>query len=249
LGSGLKEALVAQASRLSKRNVYRAGNAYHLRIANLHFGNKRCNNMIFEISFGAILGYVGKEMVELLKSGFKERQEKRRVYFNKKLELTISSMRILNAIMIQLHNCALSLKWIKSHHEIGNIEGLKDATRIFIGEYKEMHKKAKEFPHEVTLFYDLPSFDELFGQFNDILENVLQFPANFPFISEDSSQFIVSAQVDEINSYFTKLTEFDAKMEEKKRLMEKCLKEIREQFRKNEASLIDECMGKWRKKQ
>jgi hypothetical protein len=38
-------------------------------------------------------------------------------------------------------------------------------------------------------------------------------------------------------------------MEEKKRLMEKCLKEIREQFRKNEASLVAECMGTWRKKQ
>jgi hypothetical protein len=156
-------------------------------IANLRFGNKKGNNMIFEISFGAILGYVGKEMVELLNSGFKERQEKRRAYFSKKLELTISSMRILNAIVIQLHNCALSLKWIKSHHEIGDIEGLKDATRIFIREYEEMHKKAKEFPHEITLFYDLPSFDEIFGQFNDILGNALQFPAKPSFISEDSS--------------------------------------------------------------
>jgi hypothetical protein len=189
--------------------------------------------MILEISFGAILGYVGKEIVEFMKAIYKEKQEKRRVYFDKKLELPISSMKILNAIVIQLHNCALSLKMIKAQQESDHPEGLTDATKIFIDEYKEIHKKAKEFPHEVTLFYDLPSFDTIFGQFNEMLQKVLQ-TRTIPLLIEGNSQQDMERLWEEINTNFTNLTGFIDKIDEKARLMEKCLGEIREQFRKYE---------------
>jgi hypothetical protein len=193
--------------------------------------------MIFEISLGAVLGYVGKEAVEYLKAASKEKREKRRAYFDKKLELTISSMRILSAIVIQLHNCALSLKSIKRQWESRHLEGLADATKIFIAEYQEIHKKAKEFPHEVTLFYNLPDFDALFGHFNEMLESTISKRTIPPLEAGNSHEDTAKRGQEimkEIDTYFADLTSFAPKIENIENLLRKCLKDIRDQFRSNQ---------------
>ncbi|MBI5442290.1 MAG: hypothetical protein HY900_13895 [Deltaproteobacteria bacterium] len=187
--------------------------------------------MLPEVALGGILGFLAKEAVDLWKMHAKDRIERRRSYHERKLDVTIAATKTLRATAIQLHNCALSLRLLQRQRESGHLEGLESATEIFIEEYREMHRRAKEFPHEVSLFYDLPSFDAVFGEFNQMLADAVSRPTVIVPDGGTETAAELKAILSQAEAGFDNLVGFASKLETKERLMERCIREITARFR------------------
>ena len=189
--------------------------------------------MLLEVSFGAILGYVGKELVNLFKNLLAERSIKKRFYFEKKIEITIETIAHLNSILTRLHNVALSLKHLERLVKNSSTDRFPLALQAFSKAHSDLYDRAKEFPHKLGLFYHIPTFETLFVQMNELYESAL-FTSPIPDIPKETTKEDLENILKKISDRLNEFFQFIPKIEEKERLLAGCIKNIQDQFKRNQ---------------